>query len=142
MNCDIKYYFNTSDKNDENGHPIDQDLTSFDQLAGAFSEFQEAYADKNPKRIQPVLNITIEPRLNGVESASATRFISKAWFSNKVKTDELGIIMGKIDDDGKRTYYMWNTKDLGELKRIFYELVVNHRTPDFTHWDRNVFLSD
>lgn len=131
---EIKYYYDFGE--------INKELKSFDDLNIQFEAFKKAYEEKNTDVFAPVLNVTAEPSINGVEFLSATYFLRKGLFSKKIKTDEFGIQAKKIEEDGTTKFYMWYTKNIEELKSIYYEFVVNQRTPNFDNWIENFVMSD
>ena len=118
------------------GDPNDRKvLADYNDFSRKLLCFKIAQEEKNFDIVQPVVNVeTKNYNINGVFMISAIYILNKSMFSNKIKTDEFMITVQKHEEDGIQEYY-WFTANFEELDRIFYEFIVNKKTPDTSNFD-------
>ena len=112
-----------------NKKAIEKELKNFDELKELFNEFRMAYEEKDGKR-DCILNLRVDPAINGIYLLSAKYYFN----ANKkgLSVDEYTIQALKMDYDGQKKTYIYETKDINELIRIYQQFIENQKTLDFS----------
>jgi len=134
----VKYYYNFGEEQDQ---VIKNELESFDQVKEKLNEFKLAFEEKDGKRC-PIINVWVEPDISSILTLSASYEYNKKKFFKFFSLDEYLLQVVKTENDGKKAYYTYSTKNFDELSSIFFEFIENQKAPDLSKWERNVVLSE
>jgi len=112
------------------------ELMSFESLAGHFDLLEKSYLTKDKKRADII--ICVSPRfarkyLNNVIEISVYHRLSNRLFSKKATGGYYSFCMTVVTDRGV-DLYDYKSKNIAEVKRIFFEYIMNQRPPKFEDW--------
>lgn len=130
----LKYFYDFGDG-------CESELVDFEQFSKELERFKIAQQEKDLNKTEPIVNISINngENINGITMISAVYELKRGIFIKKIKTDELFLIIHKTKYDGRKTEYFWSTQNYDEFRSIFYEFVVNQKTPNLNNWNENIF---
>ena len=109
-------------------------LNNMDELEKQFQSMQFAY--KNLLRERADLAVNASPEVNGVAEISAYHALKQKFFSHALKKNCFSLCMTKYEGD-KLYLYFYDTQDIAEVKRIFYDWIRSGNLPDLGKWKRN-----
>ena len=119
----LQYFYNFGDEN------TNQELIDYNKFNNELKCFKNAQEIKDFTKTQPVVNVWLNDNINDVTMISSFYDLKKGLFTKKVKTDEFTVVIVKKDENNNRVECYWSTKNYEDLETIFYEFIVNKRTP-------------
>jgi len=134
----VKYYYrfeavgiDWSSEKDIKKH--NKELISFDDLSDQFDKLKAAFDNASKERADIAINAF--PLVSGwVAEFQVYHNIKYKLFSKEVKNQNFALSISKYNNHEELGMYDYFTTDFGEVKQIFYDIIVNQKLPELSKW--------